>query len=221
MMKAFQFLRVDLIRSKAQVKYMLIFWALAFCLGFATDAGALFTLFYMIFCGVILSGQPFLQDQTMESGFLNMLPGSKTERVIGRYLMSAAFLLAGMILGIISMAVVGLVKNEVVDGLGILTPLLLGIGLATIAVQNTCLYAFGKGKSQQVIAMVRMIPGFAVFFGGMGIMDEIEKNPSVYEKLWVLCHPQAASWLMLGIGFIAVIAAILLSSAIIKKRDYD
>ena len=220
-MKAFQFFKVDLIRSRAQLKYMLLFWALAFCLGFSTDAGALFTLFYMIFCGVILSGQPFLMDQKMESGFLNMLPGSKMERVAGRYLMSVVLLLAGMILGLISMLVVGSVKGTMVGGLDIFIPLLLEIGLVTIAVQNVCLYAFGKGKSQQVAAIIRMVPGFAVFFGGMGIMDDMESNPSSYQNLWVISHPQMAAWFMLGIGVLAVLAAILISSVIIKKRDYD
>ena len=220
-MKAIQFFKVDLVRSKAQLKYMVIFFALAFVLGFATDAGVAFSFVYMIFAGVILSGQPFMMEQASESGFINMLPGSKTERVAGRYLMTLSLLLFGAIAGTLIIIISELLQKTTTEGLEIMVPFAVGIGMILIALQNVLLYAIGKGKSQQMIGIIRMLPGFIGFFAGMAIFDEIQENPLQYANLWIFSHPQESALLVLLIGVIIYLLAIMISTAIIKKRDFN
>lgn len=220
-MRAIQFFKVDLIRSKAQMKFMVIFFILAFVLGFTTEAGVAFSFMYMIFAGVILSGQPFMMEQASESGFINMLPGSKTERVAGRYLMTLSLLLFGAITGTFIVVIGELLQKATMQGLEIMIPLAVGVGMIIIALQNVLLYAIGKGKSQQMIGIIRMIPGFVGFFVGIGIVDEIQKNPMQYANLWFFSHPQEAALLVLLAGILVYIVGILVSTAIIKKRDFN
>ncbi|MGN0351574.1 MAG: ABC-2 transporter permease [Roseburia sp.] len=220
-MKAIQFFKVDMMRSKVQLKYMLLFSLIAFLLSVNMKGGTWFSFCYMIFCGVILSGQPFLMDQMSESGFLNMLPGSKTERVAGRFLESFGFLLLGGGVGTLIMVIVGGIQGKITEGLEIVVPIAFGVGLIMIALQNVLLYAIGKGKSHQVIGIVRMVPGFAGFFAGMAILDEIQENPLQYANLWIFSHPQESALLVLLIGVIIYLLAIMISTAIIKKRDFN
>lgn len=220
-MRAIQFFKIDIMRSKAQLKYMLLFSLLAFLLAFNMKGGTWFSFCYMLFCGVILSGQPFLMDQMSESGFLNMLPGNKTERVAGRFLESFGFLFLGGVVGTLIMIIVGGVQGEIIEGLKIVVPVAFGVGLIMIALQNVLLYAIGKGKSHQVIGIIRMIPGFVGFFGGMAILDEIQENPMQYANLWIFSHPQESALLVLLIGVILYLLAIMISTAIIKKRDFN
>lgn len=220
-MRAIQFCKVDLIRCKSQLKFLLVFSILALWLGLVTDAGVMFSFVYMIFAGIILSGQPFMIEQTSESGFLNMLPGSKKERVAGRYLMSLSFLLFGAIVGALIVVIINVLQKTTTEGLEIMIPLALGVGMLCIALQNILLYAIGKGKSQQMIGIIRMIPGFVVFFAGLGIAEEIMENPAQYTNLWIFSHLQESALLVLLVGILFYIAAIVISTAIIKKKDFN
>ncbi len=220
-MRAIQFFKVDMMRCKAQLKYMAVFAVIAFFLTFQMEGGALFSFCYMLFCGVILSGQPFLADQVSESGFLNMLPGSKKERVMGRYLLAFSYLFLGGMIGVLIVFVVGKIQGVQAEGIEIMVPAAFGIGMFMVAIQNILLYAIGKGKSTQVLSVIRLLPGFIGFFGGISILDEVQENPAELEDLWVLRHPQEAALLVLAVGVVCYIAAVYISAAIIRNRDFD
>ena len=220
-MKALQFCKVDMIRSRSQLRILLVFAVFAFFISRGTSMGSLFGVVYMVFGAIIFSAQPFNIEQVEESGFINMLPGTKRDRVAGRFLFSLALLtfaiLVGAIIAVVMRHQAGVFGENYIN----LFAGIAAIGLTVSSLQNILFYAIGKGKSQQMMSIIRMVPGFAVFFIGMTIIEKVQGNSGVFYAKWIMAHANVFFTSILGIAVILFAAGIFISTSLIQNRDFN
>lgn len=172
---------------------------------------------YMLFGGLILAGTVFNTTMQMVS-FAALAPGSIFQKVMGRYLGGVFCLIACASIGLLSAGIVELVgvsKESEAWGGSMQIPILLiifGISLLFLAMQNVLLYLLTPVLGIQFIGLVRMAPGFVMFFGVMSMegMDIISG---------ILQNPWPAAGIILGTGILSIVIAIFLSCLIIRNRD--
>ncbi|MFA9376974.1 MAG: ABC-2 transporter permease [Lachnotalea sp.] len=217
-MNVIKFSIVDILRCKTQLWMMVPFSVIGFIF-MKSSLGPLNGVIYMCFAAIILSTQPFMQEQIAESGFVNMLPTTKNERVIGRYLFGLLLLIFAMGLSLISLVIYSLINNGIPSNWNIAIIGSFGIGLIVLGFQYVVFYAMGKMKSQQFASLIMMAPGFILFFGANFIIGKIEKNmPSAVE--WIASNLTAFAVLIMVVGIVIWVLSIIVTTKIIDKRDF-
>ncbi len=221
-MKAIQFCKIDNLRSKTNHKFIALFTIIALFLSFRADITIFFGSVYMVFCAIVFASQPFMIEATSESGFINMLPGNKRARVMGRFLYSTMLVFICVITGTLIMLFASIHRELPLSNMLPFFLTFLAIGFIVCYVQNTLFYAIGKGKNQQLMGIIRILPGFIVFFSSISLVDKIENNSVSYKIIvWTLANPLPASLLLLGISFVFFILGTLISTFIVEKRDFN
>lgn len=219
MKAAVKYLKIDWMRSKSQFKLMALFLLCAAM--FTLNASmAMVGPCYLFFIALILAVYPFTMEQTSESGFINMLPGKSRDRVAGRFLYGGILYAFSLILG----TVLIMVRNrhdgqEMFEGISLLAAAA-GMSLILGMLQNILMYAIGKGKSQQLMAVIRLVPAFVMFFGVTVLLERI-KDGSTSILSYVLEHKEMLSYAVLGSGIILYIAGVYVSTAIVERKDFS
>ncbi len=219
MKAAVKYLKIDWMRSKSQFKLMALFLLCAAM--FTLNASmAMVGPCYLFFIALILAVYPFTMEQTSESGFINMLPGKSRDRVAGRFLYGGVLYAFSLILG----TVLIMVRNrhdgqEMFEGISFLAAAA-GMSLILGMLQNILMYAIGKGKSQQLMAVIRLVPAFVMFFGVTVLFERI-KDGSTSILSYVLEHKEMFSYAVLGSGIILYIAGVYVSTAIVERKDFS
>ncbi|RDY30032.1 ABC-2 transporter permease [Lachnotalea glycerini] len=216
-MQAIKFSFVDFMKSRLQVIIFLVMAAWNLWLMKISDS-SLSVIYYIYFFAVVISIQPFVQEQTAEVGFVNMLPGSKKNRVVGRYfygfmLQIAAFILSWIDLGIYSILFQKIPRLAIVATLGCL-----GIGLIFYSIQYTIFYMLGKIKSQQLAGIIMMTPGFIMLFGLSYFLKMINQYTEL-DMQWFANHSLLGSTAILFSGSIICIVSMTISAFIVEKKD--
>ncbi|PXV91590.1 ABC-2 family transporter [Lachnotalea glycerini] len=216
-MQAIKFSFVDFMKSRLQVIIFLVMAAWNLWLMKISDS-SLSVIYYIYFFAVVISIQPFVQEQTAEVGFVNMLPGSKKNRVVGRYfygfmLQIAAFILSWIDLGIYSIFFQKIPRLAIVATLGCL-----GIGLIFYSIQYTIFYMLGKIKSQQLAGIIMMTPGFIMLFGLSYFLKMINQYTEL-DMQWFANHSLLGSTAILFSGSIICIVSMTISAFIVEKKD--
>lgn len=208
----------DYMNIKYGMLYMLaVFGIVSVFFSVQTGSGA---VAYMMFCGLILAGTAF--NTAMQSvSFSALAPGSILQKVAGRYLDGTACIIVCAAIGLLSTGLVKLVKVSGAAGAfddGTSLPFLLGlfgISLFFLAMQNALLYLLTPILGVQFIGLVRMVPGFIMFFGVMKLVnDENMDMISVMIK-----EPWTAAGIVLGIGILSMMVSAFCSCLILRKRD--
>ena len=98
------------------------------------------------------------------------------------------------------------------------------IALIMLSIQYTIFYLVGELKSQQVMGLIRMIPGFLLFILGSIAMDIIQEESNsnlVFSFLtWIENHLFECILLTFFIAILIFLAGIFISVKIQKKRDF-
>lgn len=218
-MKAFKFLKVDWLRCKSQLRVMALFPLLAIALVFGGMGNELFVSAYVVFGAIVFSTQPFNMETMSESGFINMLPGTKRDRVSGRYLFGLVLVVTSVLVGLAIVTILNIKNNtSLVPALEI-SCILFGCAMVTCSLQYILFYLIGKGKSNQMMAIIRMIPAFLMFFLGTYLSDWVKDGEGANLK-WVLGRQAELSILCVLIGFFIYFVGISISCWIIEKRDF-
>lgn len=220
-MKALQFLKIDLIRSRQQIKVLGLFVVLAFFLSKGNIAENSLGVMYMAFAAIIVSAQPFAIEQTSDSGFISLLPGTKRDRVMGRFLFSLMTLLLALLAGGAILVVLSPLNFAALQSSGSLFAGIAAASLIACALQNILLYAMGKGKSQLVMVFACMIPGFLTFLLSTTVIEKLQDPLFASRLSWVISHANEISVGALGIAVIVFAAAVFASTALIKNRDFN
>lgn len=219
-MNAIKFLKIDLIRTSSQNRLLVIFAVIS--VYFAINANTpIWSLLYLCFGSIIISATPFALQTVGNGGFINLLPATTLSRVIGRYLYSIAIIVLAMIFGEVSVVIYYGIKHEVPDNMLYISLLVFAVTLIIHSIQNVVLYFLGNIKSLQLMAIIRMIPGFAMFFGSTYLLEYLEKH-SMDTTNWVAWFYKnfevvVVSFLILSI--IILIVSIWISNIIVSKRD--
>lgn len=216
-MRAVKFMVVDILKCKVQLLFMAAFAPLAF-LFMMRSISPLNGVFYMSFAAVIVGIQPFMQEQSAEVGFLYMLPGTKRDRVAGRYLFGMLLQAVAAVLSVIAVTVYGAIKGTSVTGMAQGMGLCFCIGLIFCALQYILFYALGRIKSQQMAAIIMMLPGFLMFFGISFLLEYGISYIGPYIE-WMQANTEIAFGTLAVLSLMIWGAGILIAGAIMKKRD--
>lgn len=220
-MKTFEFFKIDWAHSRSQNKILFLFAALAVFLSVYMDS-PLWSLYYLGLGSVVLATTPFFIDSTSHSGFTNMLPATTFHKVSGRFLFSVVLSLIGLGFGEIAIFIYYIIKHSVPENLIANSILLLSAELIVNAIQFIMLYALGHIKSQQLMGIIRMVPGFLMLYGFSYLMGYYEKNPDVNLGWlqWIFDNYLVASILILGAAIIIFFLGIVISNWIVSKKDF-
>ncbi len=218
-MKAFKFLKVDWLRCKSQLRILALFPVLGVVLVFGGMENELFINAYVVFGAIVFTTQPFNMETMSESGFINMLPGTKRDRVSGRYLFGLVLIVASVLMGLAIVTIINIKNNtSLVPALEI-SCILFGCAMVTCSLQYILFYLIGKGKSNQMMAIIRMIPAFLMFFLGTFLSEWVKSGEGANLK-WVMERQAELSILCVLIGFFVYFVGISVSSWIIEKKDF-
>ena len=212
------YMEYDYMNIKYGMLYMLaIFGIVSIFFSMQTGTGA---VAYMMFCGLILSGPAF--NTTMHSvSFAALAPGSILQKVTGRYLGGVVCVVASAAVGLLSVGLVKLAGFSKAAGVfddRMEFPFLLGlfgISLFFLAVQNVLLYLLTPILGVQFIGLVRMAPGFIMFFGMMNLVND--ENVDMLSA--VIREPWTAAGIVLGAGILSMLISAFCSCLILRKRD--
>ncbi|MDD3340400.1 MAG: ABC-2 transporter permease [Lachnospiraceae bacterium] len=214
-MRAIKFTIIDMLRCKITLFILLVFSVIAF---FFIRESLFFGFLYLCFGGIIASIQPFAQEQQAESGFINMLPATKGDRILGRYLFGLFLLLFSMVLASLVAIVYGVIHPASHENWSLLIIGFLGGGLIMISLQYLLFYVLGKMKSQQFQGFIMMLPGFIFFFGINFLMEEYrELVPAI--AAWISSHMNLFVLLLLLAGFVTFGVCSFVSTLIANRRD--
>lgn len=223
-MKALKYMRIDMNRAKAQIWCMLLFGLMAY--GFSYSAKNILSgIVYLMFAATIMQGAVFTLEQKPETGFTNMLPGRDLDRVVGRFMTGAFLLLDGIVLGTIVTIVLYFQGRLELAYLPEILMVLMGFGLVFMAIQNVIFYIVGKGKSQQLMSFIHMLPGLILWIGSSVLISffsvEGEELQKVFKVLlWIKEHSLLASLSVLVLGVVFTIAGILITEKIVSRKDF-
>ncbi len=208
------YIECDFMNIKYGMLYMIAIFGIvsvAFSMRDGTGAVA-----YMLFCGLVMSGTAFNTTKQTVS-FTALMPGSIWQKVTGRYL--------GGVLCIMLCAVVGMISTGIVKLMGrangmLEIPILLcllGITFLFLAMQNVLLYLLTPFLGVQVAGLVRMLPGFILFFVLMNdknlqVITGILQSEGFSERVVLI---------VLGTGIAGLIISAVFSILIIRNRDNE
>ena len=167
---------------------------------------------YMLFGALILASTMFIKQSVQTVAFDALVPGSTfqkvTARYVGSFLMAAFCGLAGFLLvSLVRLAGFGEGKVDIQ-----LLSAVAGISLFLLAVQNLAFYALLPMMGMQFVNLIRMVPGFILFFGVMN-----EKTQEILSGF--LQYSSNPGLVILGMGAASLLAGIFLSCLIVRSRD--
>lgn len=220
-MKIIQFMKIDWLRGKRINKFLLL-GGLLFGLFMGMKNNSMMMILYLFFLAIIQTGQPFALDRVSDAGFVNMLPGTKKQRVAGRFLYGIMLLLIASVEAILCVGICRVMGGNTVGFSSELLLGILGISILTTGAQNTLFYGLGKVKNQQLMVIVQLVPGFLVFFGPQFLLDYIQENPEVGKSVirWVMENQLLTSCSVILIGVIAFVLGYIVSNYFVEKRDF-
>ncbi len=232
-MRALQFTKIDYIKTKQQAILFPSFWLIAAIYASGAAGERPFSLVtgfvYLMFITVVFSTTPFGACTKKDAGFLVLLPSTVADRVVGRFLFAVSLLVSSLaVIGIMGLAC----RFAGVSISGWTLPFCLvifAVSVLTIAIEFDFFYLFGENKSAQILSLVRMIPGMAMFFAMNSVMNNfVREKPDgiaayMTEALMNMspAKMQAAGWACVAIAAAVFIGSILLCIKVTAKRDYS
>lgn len=223
-MKAFYFLNIDRIMTKMQGRVIWIFIIITLGISIA-QTNPYWGPLYMAFGSMILSVTPFTMSQLSNCGFLLMLPATIKDRVIGRFLYGLCLLIMALLFGGVSSALVCIIKHVQISSVFfIFYTGITASALIMLSFQYTLFYFIGEWKSQQLMMIIRMVPGLLLFIIGSIVMDIIEEESNMDTVFswvtWIGNHIIESAFLALFIGIVIFCLGIFVSVQVQKKRDF-
>lgn len=225
-MRALGFTKIDFIKTRQQLLFIPAYLLLmAVIMGnprTETDAFNTVTVFlYLVFIVIVFSTTPFGTCQRQENGFLLLLPATTRDRVLGRFLYGLSLMVIAVGGGIVSAALYKITGRGFSE---IDLPVCLfgfAIGIVIMSVEYAFMYLFGANWGQNLLAIVRILPGMCFFFATMNVSKEIFMNPEGIRQL----DKAVGNELMLA-GCISVMVAAAVFTAVValcvkvtEKRD--
>ncbi|MBD5450724.1 MAG: hypothetical protein HDR28_11365 [Lachnospiraceae bacterium] len=226
-MRALRFTKIDYIKTKQQVLYILVVLAVVLLLmlrNFRDGFSPLVIFCYAVFMGIVFCTAPFGMCQRKDAGFLLLLPATTRDRILGRFLYGLSYMVLAALIGSVAMfGYRGL--RGVSDTMGAEWSLCLMIasaGIVIVAVEYMFLYLFGENQSQNILGVVRVLPGMLFYFGSMWLMNTVMESPEQFAGAieYIGTHLTAIG-LGSAVAALAVLAvAVVLCVMVTEKRDY-
>lgn len=226
-MRACKFMIIDYIKTKQQMYLMPIF-ALAAILIFVKDFSIIVAFSYMVFIAITFSTTPFGACRAKDVGFLLLLPSTVRDRVIGRFLYGMSFTALAALFGGACLLIHSLEGKETESWVPAAMLLLLAVCIIMIALEYLISYLLGEHMASYLVNVIRVVPGMAVFFGSMMVIDNMGAGNAAFASFDIaqLAGNEAGGELMkAALGALLVSLAVLAAAAAVcikvtEKRDY-
>ncbi|MDO5520224.1 MAG: ABC-2 transporter permease [bacterium] len=218
-MKAFKFCKIDLLRSRAVIALTTLIM-IVFATYFIVDEEGLgFVAGYLAVITVVISILPFNLEQRYESGFIDMLPGTISQRVYGRYLYAFLIMVLCSLLGVASMILFTCLGNKVEGYFGAIYLGMVSIVLFVVTIEYIIFYAVGKTKTQKVLPILQIMLPMLIFLGSARLGEYLESNANI-DITWLVDNKYMVSVAAFFVSVLIFLASIKISTQICKRRDY-
>lgn len=217
-----QFMKVDFRLTKKQVSFFIIF-PIFVALIASSGVDMFFIISYLCFGVLVLSTTPFVMEDKKLSSFVQLLPGTDRDKVMGRYSWFLTLYLIFMLFGvvifyIISQFEIGEVRIRENDYYFCLVTAL--VCLVIGCVQMAVFYLLGRTKSQQFFNIIRMVPALIFFMGSNYVKEHSDMAERVYQIVPFMKDNQAMM-LLAGIAVVVFmfVICIMISAYFVSHRD--
>lgn len=225
-MKALHFMKIDYVKTKQQMLFTPVLLLLIVIIMMAPDSdireySAVVPFSYMVFMMIIFSCSPFGSCRREETGFLQLLPATTRDRVAGRFLYGISLLMIAVVLGAGAMAafrVFGFQSSAMDIQLCLIA---LAVGIFIMTAEYVFFYLFGENTSQNLLGIIRVVPGMCFFFVTANLSKELLKDPVKMMQAMetVGRYLNLISRIALTASLVMFVAAIWLCAAVTDKRD--
>lgn len=217
------FMKVDMRLMKCQRMLFVGIPLISVIVGIAARE-ATFLVTYMCFGVLIISSTSFLVESKNVSTFIELLPGTETDKVAGRFAGFLAMLLAAVLFGVGASSVLGKLGYLSMRGSDYYLCIAITMfGIFIGSIQMTVLYVFGRSKRGQVMNLMRIIPPLLFFFGANYASDFVAGNGKRLQEVVRFIGENRKVLLVAGAlvscAFYAV--AVAVSAFVIRRRDIE
>ena len=221
MKNAIKFFKYDLRKGK-----MVLVLSIVLCAPFSLVMGQndenIYSIFaYMSLIAMIAPLSLFSYEQKSGCGFDNMLPAKEIERVSGRFLTGVFYIILEMLIATILSAIMIKTWGKSFPDLGVVIVLSAGVTFIYNSIMNTIMYAMGTSGNPQLKRVVMIFPTM-VIWGVLNAFSDVLLQGENIENIamFVSKHINLIAAIILIIGIAMYIGGIMLSTYIVKRKDY-
>ena len=221
MKNAIKFFKYDLRKGK-----MVLVLSIVLCAPFSLVMGQndenIYSIFaYMSLIAMIAPLSLFSYEQKSGCGFDNMLPAKEIERVSGRFLTGVFYIILEMLIATILSAIMIKTWGKSFPDLGVVIVLSAGVPFSYNSIMNTIMYAMGPSGNPQLKRVVMIFPTL-VFWGVLNAFSDVLLQGENIENIamFVSKHINLIAAIILIIGIAMYIGGIMLSTYVVKRKDY-
>lgn len=221
MKNAIKFFKYDLRKGK-----MVLVLSIVLCAPFSLVMGQndenIYSIFaYMSLIAMIAPLSLFSYEQKSGCGFDNMLPAKEIERVSGRFLTGVFYIILEMLIATILSAIMIKTWGKSFPDLGVVIVLSAGVPFIYNSIMNTIMYAMETSGNPQLKRVVMIFPTM-VIWGVLNAFSDVLLQGENIENIamFVSKHINLIAAIILIIGIAMYIGGIMLSTYIVKRKDY-
>ena len=221
MKNAIKFFKYDLRKGK-----MVLVLSIVLCAPFSLVMGQndenIYSIFaYMSLIAMIAPLSLFSYEQKSGCGFDNMLPAKEIERVSGRFLTGVFYIILEMLIATILSAIMIKTWGKSSPDLGVVIVLSAGVPFIYNSIMNTIMYAMGTSGNPQLKRVVMIFPTM-VIWGVLNAFSDVLLQGENIENIamFVSKHINLIAAIILIIGIAMYIGGIMLSTYVVKRKDY-
>ena len=218
MKNAIKFFKYDLRKGKMlMVLSIVLFAPIGLIMGQNTEN--IYSIFaYMSLIAMIVPLSLFSYEQKSGCGFDNMLPAKEIERVSGRFLTGVFYIILEMLIATILSAIMIKTWGKSFHELGVVIMLSAGVPFIYNSIMNTIMYAMGTSGNPQLKRVVLIFPSMVIWGVLNAFSDVILQGENI--AMFVSKHINLIAAIILIIGIAMYIGGIMLSTYIVKRKDY-
>lgn len=221
MKNAIKFFKYDLRKGKMVLVLSIVLFAPIGLIMGRNDENIYSIFAYMSLIAMIAPLSLFSYEQKNGCGFDNMLPAKEIERVSGRFLTGVFYIILEMLIATILSAIMIKTWGKTFHELGVVIMLSAGVPFIYNSLMNTIMYAMGTSGNPQLKRVVMIFPTM-VIWGVLNAFSDVLLQGENIENIamFVLKHINSIAVIILIIGIAIYIGGIMLSTYIVKRKDY-
>lgn len=219
-MGAINFFKYDLRRSKHLFLFSIFLFApLGAAMGWSMES-LLGVFSYMGLVVTVTPASLFTYEQKTDCGFDNLLPARDMDKVFGRYMLGVLCIVFQLVLGSITCAVMSSFTSLKLSGLGMISVTFVAITLIFLSIIFVAYYLIGRNLNQQIKGVILMLPCLIIWFVVNTTIGILGGEDIVGLAVKIMEHKELISALALVIGVAMYIISALISTQIVKNKDY-
>lgn len=221
MKNAIKFFKYDLRKGKMVLVLSIVLFAPIGLIMGRNDENIYSIFAYMSLIAMIAPLSLFSYEQKNGCGFDNMLPAKEIERVSGRFLTGVFYIILEMLIATILSAIMIKTWGKSFHELGVVIMLSAGVPFIYNSLMNTIMYAMGTSGNPQLKRVVMIFPTM-VIWGVLNAFSDVLLQGENIENIamFVSKHINSIAVIVLIIGIAMYIGGIMLSTYIVKRKDY-